>query len=71
MQFGTNTSRRRLRSGAAGRSLQADDEVAGASEFELDFSIAEDNTILDTSGVDGMSLMAMGFLAVAGVAGLF
>jgi hypothetical protein len=39
----------------------------------LDFSIAEDNTILDTSGATGssMSLMAMGFLAVAGVAVLF
>jgi hypothetical protein len=70
MQFGTNTSRR-LRSGAR-RSLQADDEVAGASEFELDFSIAEDNTILDTSAADDKGLMAMGFLAVAGgVAGLF
>jgi hypothetical protein len=37
----------------------------------LDFSIAEDNTILDTSGASSMSLMAMGFLAAAGVAGLF
>jgi hypothetical protein len=69
MQFGTNTSRR-LRSGAS-RSLHADDEVAGASEFELDFSIAEDNTTLDDSGASSMSLMAMGFLAVVGVAGLF
>jgi hypothetical protein len=71
MQFGTNTSRRRrLRSGA-GRSLQADDdEVAGASEFELDFSIAKDITIPDTSSANSMSLMAVGFLAVLFVAGL-
>jgi hypothetical protein len=76
MQFGTNTSRR-LRSGAAGRSLQADDEVAGASEFDLDVSIAKDNAIPDgpgygsASGASSMSLMIMGFLAVAGVAGLY
>jgi hypothetical protein len=37
----------------------------------LDFSVAEDNTVLSTSGADGMGLMAMAFLAVAGVAGLF
>jgi hypothetical protein len=38
----------------------------------LDFSIAEDNTILDTSGASSMSLMAiMGFLAAGAVAGLF
>jgi hypothetical protein len=44
MQFGTNTSRR-LRSGA-GRGLQADeDEVAGASEFELDFTIAKADNV--------------------------
>jgi hypothetical protein len=69
MQFGSNTARR-LRSGA-GRSLQADDEEAGASEFDLDVSVNEDNTVLQASDADGMSLMAMGFLAVAGVAGLF
>ncbi len=74
MQFGTNTERR-LRAGA-GRSLQADDEVAGASEFELDVSIAKDFAIPDpvaetNSGASSISLMAMGFLAVAGVAGLF
>jgi hypothetical protein len=69
MQFGTNTSRR-LRSGA-GRSLQADDEVAGASEFELDFSISSVDQVQGTSGAKSISLMAVGFLAVAGVAGLF
>jgi hypothetical protein len=69
MQFGTNTSRR-LRSGA-GRNLQEDDEVAGASEFELDFSISSVDKVQGTSGANSMSLMAVGFLAVAGVAGLF
>ena len=68
MQFGTNTSRR-LRTGA-GRSLQ-DDEVAAASDFDLDFSTAQGNDVKSTSGANSMSLMAMGFLAVAGVAGLF
>jgi hypothetical protein len=68
MQFGTNTSRR-LRTGA-GRSLQ-DDEVAAASEFDLDFSIAQGNDVKSTSGANSISLIAMGFLAVAGVAGLF
>jgi hypothetical protein len=69
MQFGTNTSRR-LRTGADRRSLQ-DDEVATASEFDLDFSIAQGNDVKSTSGANSISLMAMGFLAVAGVAGLF
>jgi hypothetical protein len=64
MQFGTNTSRR-LRTGA-GRSLQ-DDEVAAASEFDLDFSIAQGNDVKSTSGANSISLMAMGFLAVAGL----
>ncbi len=69
MQFGTNTSRR-LRSGA-GRNLQEDDEVAGASEFELDFSISSVDKVQGTSGANSMSLMAVGFLAIAGVTGLF
>jgi hypothetical protein len=69
MQFGTNKSRR-LRSGA-GRSLQEDDEVAGASEFDVDFSISQGAEPQGTSGANSMSLMAVGFLAVAGVAGLF
>jgi hypothetical protein len=71
MQFGTNASRR-LRSGAAaGRDLQ-DEEVAAAAEFELDFTISKADDVVGTSGANSMSLMAMGFLAVAGVvAGLF
>jgi hypothetical protein len=68
MQFGTNTSRR-LRSGAAaaGRNLQ-DDEVAGASEFELDFPIAEADN--GTSGASSMGVMSLALLALTGVAAL-
>jgi hypothetical protein len=71
MQFGTNTSRRlRSGAGAAGRNLQ-DDEVAGASEFELDFTIAKADNVQAASSASGMGTMTMAVLAVAGVAGLF
>ena len=68
MQFGSDANRR-LRSGAAGRNLQ--DEVAAASEFDLDFAIAKADNVQGTSGASSMTLMTMGFLAVAAVAGLF
>jgi hypothetical protein len=66
MQFGTNISRR-LRSGD--RNLQ--DDVAGASEFELDLSTTKADNFQGTSGASGMGTMTMAVLAVAGVAGLF
>jgi hypothetical protein len=69
MQLVTNTSRH-LCSGA-GCSLQADGEVAGASEFALNFSIASVDKVQGTSGANSMSLMVMGFIAITGVAGMF
>jgi hypothetical protein len=61
MQFGTNTSCLRS-AGASGRNLQ-DDEVAGASEFELDFPIAKADDVQSTSGACSMGTMTMAVLA--------
>jgi hypothetical protein len=70
MQFGTDTARR-LRSGADnGRNLQ-DNEVAGASEFELDFPIAKADNVRGTSGASSTGVMSLALLALAGVAALF
>jgi hypothetical protein len=67
--FGTDT-KSRLRSGGD-RNLQAD-EVAGASEFELDFTIAKADNVQGNSGASGIGAMTMAVLAVACVlAGLF
>jgi hypothetical protein len=75
VQFGNNTGRRLHSCDDDDDDWYDGEDHAGFAEFELNFSmVAKDNTTLQTSGAGNnmlLSLMAMGFLAVTGIAGLF
>jgi len=62
MQFGTATSRRRLRSGD--RDLQEDD-AAAAAEFELEFDVAQ--AVQTNSGASSMSMLVLGSALLSSV----
>jgi hypothetical protein len=69
MQFGGSV-RRQLRSESSRRTLQQEDEAAGAAEFELDFDVAQAIDDEATSGAGNMGVFAMGIFSAAGALAL-
>lgn len=64
MQFGTAKIGRTRRQLRADRNLQAEEEGAGAAEFELDFEVNQAETRTQ-SGVGSLSVVFAAFAAVA------